>query len=72
MPSSISRLNLDSSYNSSGENSEENQWLNQENIPGLKKLKENIRLDLGILEKVIPASASLLDKFLPSLLVVSG
>jgi len=44
---------LDSSYDSMSENSEENQWLNQENVPGLKKLKENIKLDLGILEKVI-------------------
>jgi len=44
---------LDSSYDPTSENSEENQWLNQENIPGLKKLKENIKLDLGVLEKVI-------------------
>jgi hypothetical protein len=45
---------LDSSCDSTSENNEEDQWLNQENIPGLKKLKENIKLDLGVLEKVIP------------------
>lgn len=45
---------LDSSCDSTSENDEENQWLNQEDIPGLKKLKETVKLDLGVLEKVIP------------------
>ena len=43
---------LDSSYDSTNESNEENQWLKQENIPGLKKLKDNIKIDLAALDKV--------------------
>lgn len=43
---------LDSSYDFTSEATDENQWLHQENIPGLKKLKENVKIDLGVLEKV--------------------
>ena len=32
--------------------SEDTHWLHHENIPGLKKLRETIRVDLDILEKV--------------------
>ncbi|KAF8802371.1 hypothetical protein BYT27DRAFT_7226460 [Phlegmacium glaucopus] len=42
---------IDSSFDPSDESNEENQWLKQENIPGLKKLKENIKIDLGMLDK---------------------
>ncbi|KIM41640.1 hypothetical protein M413DRAFT_152949 [Hebeloma cylindrosporum] len=65
---------LDSSYDSASENNEENQWLNQENVPGLKKLKENIKLDLGVLEKFLddPNCANLpaLSTNAPYLIVV--
>ncbi|KJA18703.1 hypothetical protein HYPSUDRAFT_190699 [Hypholoma sublateritium FD-334 SS-4] len=44
---------LDSSYEFTNEATEENQWLHQENIPGLKKLKESIRVDLGVLDKFL-------------------
>jgi len=47
---------LDSSFDAAEESNEENQWLKQENIPGLKKLKENTKIDLGILDKVISTS----------------
>ena len=63
---------LDSSYDSTNENSEENQWLNQENIPGLKKLKEDIKLDLGVLDKVIPPPRPLINLIQELLLVVPG
>ena len=51
---------LDSSFDSSTgvDVNEENQWLHQENIPGLKKLKENIKIDLGILDKVFDTLSS--------------
>ncbi|KAF9011872.1 hypothetical protein BDQ17DRAFT_1396918 [Cyathus striatus] len=32
---------------------EESQWIQQEDIPGLKKLKESIRVDLDLLEKFL-------------------
>ncbi|CAA7269905.1 unnamed protein product [Cyclocybe aegerita] len=44
---------LDSSLDASNDVTEENQWLHQENVPGLKKLKENIKIDLGILDKFL-------------------
>ncbi|KDR74853.1 hypothetical protein GALMADRAFT_70436 [Galerina marginata CBS 339.88] len=51
---------LDSAFEAaaaSGENNpgdnEENQWLQQESIPGLKKLRESIKVDLGVLEKFL-------------------
>ena len=44
---------LDSSFEPVNESNEEDQWLKQENIPGLKKLKENIALDLTALDKVL-------------------
>ncbi|PPQ92500.1 hypothetical protein CVT25_010333 [Psilocybe cyanescens] len=44
---------LDSSYDAGNENNEDNQWLQQEIVPGLKKLKENIKLDLSVLEKFL-------------------
>ena len=44
---------LDSSFEAASESNEESQWLKQENIPGLKKLKENIGIDLAALEKVL-------------------
>lgn len=37
----------------SSEVTEQNQWLHQESVPGLRKLKESIRIDLGVLDKVI-------------------
>ena len=43
---------LDSSYENGSEDADDNQWLRQENIPGLKKLGESIKIDLGVLEKV--------------------
>ncbi|KAF8153239.1 hypothetical protein B0H34DRAFT_97427 [Crassisporium funariophilum] len=52
---------LDSSYDAANETNEENQWLKQENIPGLKKLRDNIKIDLGVLEKFLddPACSNL-------------
>jgi len=44
---------LDSSYENGSEDADDNQWLRQENVPGLKKLGESIKIDLGVLEKVI-------------------
>ena len=43
---------LDSSFEAANESNEESQWLKQENIPGLKKLKANIGIDLVALDKV--------------------
>ncbi|KAF5325349.1 hypothetical protein D9619_009615 [Psilocybe cf. subviscida] len=37
----------------SSEVTEENQWLHQESVPGLRKLKESIRIDLGVLDKFL-------------------
>jgi hypothetical protein len=44
---------LDSSFEAASESNEESQWLKQENIPGLKKLRENIGIDLVALDKVL-------------------
>ena len=44
---------IDSSFEAASESNEESQWLKQENIPGLKKLKENIGIDLVALDKVL-------------------
>ena len=44
---------IDSSFEAASESNEESQWLKQENIPGLKKLKENIGIDLVSLNKVL-------------------
>ncbi|KAF8958952.1 hypothetical protein BDZ97DRAFT_1906350 [Flammula alnicola] len=44
---------LDSSFDAANEINEENQWLHQESVPGLKKLRENIKIDLGVLEKFL-------------------
>ncbi|KAJ3505958.1 hypothetical protein NLJ89_g7139 [Agrocybe chaxingu] len=49
---------LDSSFDASNDVTEENQWLHQENVPGLKKLKENIKIDLGILDKFLNSANS--------------
>ncbi len=52
---------LDSSFEATNESTEESQWLKQENIPGLKKLKENIGIDLVVLDKVLLNSLSLIN-----------
>ncbi|KAF9557796.1 hypothetical protein CPC08DRAFT_764343 [Agrocybe pediades] len=44
---------LDSSYDAETEDNDDNQWLRQENVPGLKKLGESIKIDLGVLEKFL-------------------
>lgn len=44
---------LDSSFEAANESNEEHQWPKQEGIPGLKKLKENIGIDLESLNKVL-------------------
>jgi len=44
---------IDSSITKADEPGEENQWLQQGiGIPGLKKLKDDINVDLGALDKV--------------------
>jgi hypothetical protein len=52
---------LDSSFEAANESNDESQWLKQENIPGLKKLKENIGIDLVALDKVRLDSPSLIN-----------
>jgi hypothetical protein len=37
-----------------GDPSEDGQWLQQEHIPGLKKLRDSVKIDLDVLEKVCP------------------
>ncbi|KAF9530536.1 hypothetical protein CPB83DRAFT_850497 [Crepidotus variabilis] len=45
---------LDSSFDKTEEPGEENQWLQQGiTIPGLRKLKDDIKIDLGILDKFL-------------------
>jgi hypothetical protein len=41
---------LDSSLDI-GDSSEDGQWLQQEHIPGLKKLRDSVKIDLDVLEK---------------------
>lgn len=60
---------LDSSLDV-GTDTEDAQWLQQENIQGLKKLRDSIKIDLDVLEKVwicsncaVFASSSLLNSF---------
>lgn len=44
---------LDSSFDKTEEPGEENQWLQQGiTIPGLRKLKEAVKVDLSVLDKV--------------------
>lgn len=43
---------LDSSLDVGGDSSEDGQWLQQEHIPGLKKLRDSVKIDLDVLEKV--------------------
>lgn len=55
-------LILDSSLEAGGQDAtDDGQWLQQENIPGLKKLRESVKLDLDVLEKVWPAAKSSLS-----------
>lgn len=42
---------LDSSLDL-GDSTEDSQWLQQENVPGLKNLRDAIKRDLDVLEKV--------------------
>ncbi|KAF9467151.1 hypothetical protein BDZ94DRAFT_1186166 [Collybia nuda] len=44
---------LDSSLDIGGDPSEDGQWLQQEHIPGLKKLRDSIKIDLDVLEKFL-------------------
>jgi hypothetical protein len=44
---------LDSSVDVGGESNDDSQWLQQEHIPGLKKLRDTIKIDLDLLEKVV-------------------
>lgn len=41
---------LDSSLDITGD--EDGQWLQQDNVQGLKKLKDSVKIDLDLLEKV--------------------
>ena len=43
---------LDSSLDIGADSSEEAHWLQQEHIPGLKKLRDSVKIDLDVLEKV--------------------
>lgn len=43
---------VDSSVEMNPDTSEDNQWLQQEHIPGVKKLRESIKVDLDAIEKV--------------------
>ena len=43
---------LDSSLDAASDSSEDGQWLQQEHIPGLKKLRDSVKIDLDVLEKV--------------------
>ena len=43
---------LDSSLDIGADSSEEAHWLQQEHIPGLKKLRDSVKVDLDVLEKV--------------------
>lgn len=47
-------LILDSSLDigPGGDPSEDGQWFQQEHIPGLKKLRDSVKIDLDVLEKV--------------------
>ncbi|KAG5639725.1 hypothetical protein H0H81_000005 [Sphagnurus paluster] len=37
---------------------EDGQWLQQDNVPGLKKLRDSVRIDLDVLEKLPPLSTN--------------
>ncbi|TFK31941.1 hypothetical protein BDQ12DRAFT_639392 [Crucibulum laeve] len=52
-PSSSRPPILDSSLDVGADAGEEGQWLQQENIPGLKKLRDSIKIDLDVLEKFL-------------------
>jgi hypothetical protein len=43
---------LDSSLDVGSDSSEDAQWLQQEPVPGLKKLRDSVKIDLDVLEKV--------------------
>lgn len=43
---------LDSSLELGTEGNEDSHWLQQENIQGLKKLRDSVKIDLDVLEKV--------------------
>lgn len=51
-PLSLKPPILDSSIEKGDESSEESPWTHQEQIPGLRQLRESIRLDLDVLDKV--------------------
>lgn len=44
---------LDSSLDVSTDAGEDSQWLQQEHIPGLKNLRDNVKIDLDVLQKVL-------------------
>ncbi|RDB23624.1 hypothetical protein Hypma_009502 [Hypsizygus marmoreus] len=52
---------LDSSLNTGTDTSDDGQWLQQEHIQGLKKLRDSVKVDLDVLEKFLstPGSAHL-------------
>ncbi|KAJ3556738.1 hypothetical protein NP233_g11911 [Leucocoprinus birnbaumii] len=49
-PLSLKPPILDSSIENSTESPEESPWTHQEQIPGLRQLRESIRLDLDVLD----------------------
>lgn len=51
-PLSLKPPILDSSIEASNESSDDSPWTHQEQIPGLRQLRECIRLDLDVLDKV--------------------
>lgn len=51
-PLSLKPPILDSSVVIANEPSEDSPWTQQEQVPGLRQLRESIRLDLDVLDKV--------------------
>lgn len=43
---------LDSSLDIGAVSNEDGQWWQQEHVPGLKKLRDSVKIDLDVLEKV--------------------
>lgn len=50
-PLSLKPPILDSSIEKNNESSDDSPWTHQEQIPGLRQLRESIRLDLDVLDK---------------------
>lgn len=51
-PLSLKPPILDSSVETSNESSDDSPWIHNEQIPGLRQLRDTIRLDLEVLDKV--------------------